>query len=74
MFARELRLAGAPAHRPPIGKALAEHPGSDHLGALHIAIAQPDALVVAEIKFRAVAMQVRLGNVVICSDDAALED
>lgn len=69
-----LGLLVRPLTSPPIGKALAEHAGSDHLGALHIAIANPDAVVVAKIEFRAVAMQVRLGNVVIRSDDAALED
>ena len=69
-----LGLLVRPLTRPPICEALAEHAGGDHLGALHVSIAKPYAVVVAEIEFRAVAMQVRLGNVVICSDDAALED
>ena len=69
-----LGLLVRPLTSPPICEALAEHSGGNHLRALHIGIAQPDAVVVAEIKFLAVAMQMRLGNVVICSDDAALED
>ena len=59
---------------PPIGKALADDVLQHDRGAGAVGVAKSDAVVVAEIKFCAVAMQVRLGNVVICSDDAALED
>jgi len=52
-FVLRLRLT-----RPPIGEALAEHIGGDLLGAVHIGEAEPDAMVVAEIEFRAVAVQV----------------
>lgn len=57
---------------PPIGQALARDPLCRFRHTHRIVNAETGALVVAEIEFSEVAVQVRLGNVVIRSDDAAL--
>lgn len=59
---------------PPIGEALAFDTGERAIRAGLVIDAQRHALVVSEIEFREVALQVLRRNVMIRSDDAALED
>lgn len=59
---------------PPICQALADYALERPSGALGIIDAQPRALVVAEVEFAEIALQVLLGNVMVCPGDAALED
>jgi hypothetical protein len=57
--------------RPPIGEPLAVDARCRDLGALHIGIAQPNAMVIAEIELGTVAMQVSFADMVIRPDDAS---
>src|SRR5690606_37848021 len=59
---------------PPIGEALPADASQGLVCALVVSDAEGDALVVAEIEFRQIALQVLLADVVIGAVDAALED
>src|SRR5579863_1932811 len=60
--------------RPSIGEALADDAFQQSSGALFVVNAKRRTLIVAEIKFSKIALQVLLADVVIGADDAALED
>ena len=59
---------------PPIGEALPLDALEDDIGALIIVNAKPDAFVVSEIELGEIALQVLLADVLIDTDDAALDD
>jgi|GEM_PF-4034239 len=59
---------------PPIGETLATDALKDGLGAHRVIDAKGLALVIAEVKFGKVALQVLLRDVVKRADDAALEN
>lgn len=60
--------------RLPICEALAFHAPDRGEGAVNITIAKPDAVIVAEIKFGQITMQVLFFTVLIDAFHAALED
>src|SRR5712664_411078 len=59
---------------PPIGQALSTDFLEDRIGALVVVDAHRGAVVVTEVKLSDVALQMRFADVMICSDQAALED
>lgn len=59
---------------PPISHALTNDAGERGVKAFRIAKTKRRTVIVAEVKFRQVALQVRAADVVIRADDAALED
>lgn len=64
-------MSGGECVRPPIGQALAEDALEGLFGALPIG---RRAVIVAEVELGGVARKVRLADMVINADDAALED
>ena len=57
-----------------IGEPLAFDAFDSGFGAVNVAVAEPNAMVVAEVKFREIAVQMLLVAVLINSLHAALED
>src|SRR5712671_1360641 len=60
--------------RRRIGQALALRPEKQAISAGQIINSESDPVVVAEIEFRSVAMQVLFADVEVAAEDAALED
>ena len=60
--------------RPPVGEALALGAAEQLGGALAVVKAELFAVVVTEIGFREIAVQVRLGDLEVVAVDAALEE
>src|SRR5260370_33695247 len=73
-----LRVSAAllvrPLTSPPIGQAPAYDTLQRNRRALAVCVSQTDAVVVAEIEFRTVAVQMRLRDVVVGAHNPTLED
>lgn len=59
---------------PPIGKALAADLGQGSIATLNVAKVECDTVIVAEVKFRQIAVKVLLGAMLIDALHAAFED
>ena len=62
------------AVRPSIGRALANDALGEFVGALGMVGAKSDTVVMAEVKFREIAMQILLGEILVGPAHAALEN
>jgi hypothetical protein len=59
---------------PPIGEAFARDAAHNGIGTLLVAEAERHAIVVAEVKFAKVSLQMLLADMVVDTIDAAFED
>ena len=62
------------ATSPPIGEAFARDSAHDGIGALLVCKPKCHAIIIPEVKFTEIALQMILTHVVIDAIDAALED